>query len=145
MNALAIVINVVLILISIVLIVAVLMQQGQRQGLGAIGGGAETFFGKNKSKGYEAKMAKITKIGAAVFIVLAIVATIMTSRGVNRDDAVGEIPGVEELTPTEVPAGGATEVPAELPAEIPAEAAEVPTEAPAAATEAPTEAPATNG
>ncbi|NLF28483.1 MAG: preprotein translocase subunit SecG, partial [Clostridiales bacterium] len=42
MNALAIVINVVLILISIVLIVAVLMQQGQRQGLGAIGGGAET-------------------------------------------------------------------------------------------------------
>ncbi|NLF29063.1 MAG: 30S ribosomal protein S2, partial [Clostridiales bacterium] len=80
-------------------------------------------------------------IGAAVFIVLAIVATIMTSRGVNRDDAVGEIPGVEELTPTEVPAEGATEVPAE----IPAEAAEVPTEAPAAATEAPTEAPATNG
>ncbi len=84
MNPLAVVIDIVLILISIVLIVAVLMQQGQRQGLGAIGGGAETFFGKNKSKGYEAKMAKITKIGATVFIVLAIVATIITARSLNQ-------------------------------------------------------------
>ena len=40
MTALSIIINIVLILVSIVLIVAVLMQQGQRQGLGAIGGGA---------------------------------------------------------------------------------------------------------
>ena len=50
MTALSIIIDIILILISIVLIVVVLMQQGQRQGLGAIGGGAETFFGKNKAK-----------------------------------------------------------------------------------------------
>ena len=43
MNGLMIVINILLILVAIVLIVAVLLQQGQRQGLGAIGGGAETF------------------------------------------------------------------------------------------------------
>ena len=47
MTALSIIISIVLILVSIVLIAAVLMQQGQRQGLGAIGGGAETFLGKN--------------------------------------------------------------------------------------------------
>ena len=40
MTALSIVLDIVLILISLVLIAAVLMQQGQRQGLGAIAGGA---------------------------------------------------------------------------------------------------------
>ena len=80
MNAWTIILDIVLILISIVLIIAVLLQQGQRQGLGAIAGGAETFFGKNKAKSYEAKMAKITKIGAAIFIVAAIAATIVAAR-----------------------------------------------------------------
>ena len=79
MSALTIILDIVLILISIVLIIAVLLQQGQRQGLGAISGGAETFFGKNKAKSYEAKMAKVTKIGAAIFIVAAIAATIVAS------------------------------------------------------------------
>ena len=51
MSALSIILDIVLILISIVLIVAVLMQQGQREGLGAIAGGADTFFGKGKAKG----------------------------------------------------------------------------------------------
>ena len=73
MTALSIIIDIVLILISIVLIVTVLMQEGQRQGLGAIGGGAETFFGKNKAKGLEAKLALITKICAIAFVVLAII------------------------------------------------------------------------
>ena len=140
MNPLAIIINVVLILISIVLIVAVLMQQGQRQGLGAIGGGAETFFGKNKSKGYEARMAKITKIGAAVFIVLAMVATILTARSTadkpSLDEALQQIQqelsesGIEsefvdegEVDPAEAPVDEvpATEVPADDAVEAPAE------------------------
>ena len=79
MNAWTVILDIVLILISIVLIIAVLLQQGQRQGLGAISGGAETFFGKNRAKSYEAKMAKVTKIGAAIFIVAAIAATIVAS------------------------------------------------------------------
>ena len=79
MTALSIIIDIVLILISIVLIVTVLMQEGQRQGLGAIGGGAETFFGKNKAKSMEGRLQRYTKIAAAIFIVLAIVATIITS------------------------------------------------------------------
>ena len=92
MNAWTIILDIVLILISIVLIIAVLLQQGQRQGLGAIAGGAETFFGKNKAKSYEAKMAKITKIGAAIFIVAAIAATIVAARTAPADttDAAGD-------------------------------------------------------
>ena len=80
MTALSIIIDIVLILISIVLIVVVLMQEGQRQGLGAIGGGAETFFGKNKGKSMEGRLQKITKIAAIVFIVLAIIFAIMAAR-----------------------------------------------------------------
>ena len=60
MTALSIIISIVLILVSIVLIAAVLMQQGQRQGLGAISGGAETFLGKNKASTLEGKLKLIT-------------------------------------------------------------------------------------
>ncbi len=76
----SIAINIVLIIISLVLIIAVLMQEGNKQGLGAIGGAAETFMGKNKSKGYEGKLLAITKIGAAVFVVIAILATWLNAR-----------------------------------------------------------------
>ncbi len=76
----SIVINIILIIISLVLIIAVLMQEGNKQGLGAIGGAAETFMGKNKSKSYEGKLLKITKIGAAVFVVIAILATWLNAR-----------------------------------------------------------------
>ncbi len=63
----------VLILISIVLIVIVLMQEGKSAGLsGAIAGGAETFFGKNKGRTYEAKLAKFTKFVAIAFFVLSL-------------------------------------------------------------------------
>ena len=79
MNALSIILNIVLILVSLVLIAVVLMQQGQRQGLGAISGGAETFFGKGKAKGLDAKLQKITKIAAVVFIILAIATTMVVA------------------------------------------------------------------
>ena len=73
MAAFMLIINIVIVLVAIVLIVSVLMQQGNRAGLGTIGGGAETFFGKSKAKSYEGKLELITKISAAVFTVLVIV------------------------------------------------------------------------
>ncbi len=170
MNAWTVILDIVLILISIVLIIAVLLQQGQRQGLGAIAGGAETFFGKNKAKGYEAKMAKITKIGAAIFIVAAIAATIVsahTAPGDTADITDDVVYTAEELEHdhdgdgvpdhtadehTDETAADATEAPADESAATPAadeaaEATDEATEAPAAdvteeATAAPTEAPA---
>lgn len=91
MTALSIILDIVLILISLVLIAAVLMQQGQRQGLGAIAGGAETFFGKNKSRGLDGKLQKITKIAAVVFIVLAIVTTIVVAHNASSSAAVTDV------------------------------------------------------
>ena len=67
-------VNIVYIVICVALIVIVLLQSGRQAGLsGSIAGGAETFFGKNKAKGMEAKLALITKICAIVFVVLSIV------------------------------------------------------------------------
>ena len=62
-----------LIIVALIMIVTVLLQSSETSGLGAVSGAAETFFGKNKAKGMEAKLALVTKICAAVFVVLAIV------------------------------------------------------------------------
>ena len=69
----SVVIGILLILVSLVMIVTVLLQSSERSGLGAVSGAAETFFGKNKAKGLEAKLALVTKICAIAFVVLAIV------------------------------------------------------------------------
>ncbi len=69
-----IIIGVLLILTSLLIVVLVLLQQSRRAGLsGAIAGGADTFFGKNKSRSIESKLARFTKIFGVVFFVLALV------------------------------------------------------------------------
>ncbi len=79
MGALDIVLGVVLIILSLVTIVIVLMQKSREGGLsGAItGGGADTFFGKNKGRTREAMLAKATKYIAIIFFVLAFASTLL--------------------------------------------------------------------
>ena len=73
-----IILGIVLILLSVAIIVLVLLQESKSAGLsGAIAGGAETFFGKNKSRTMESKLVLITKIIALSFFVLALVATLL--------------------------------------------------------------------
>lgn len=73
-----IILGVILLLLSVAIIVLVLLQEGKSAGLsGAIAGGAETFFGKNKSRTMESKLVLITKIIAISFFVLALVATLL--------------------------------------------------------------------
>ncbi len=68
----------ILIVVSIVMIVIILMQQSKAQGLsGAIAGGAETFFGKNKGRTMEAKLSKITKVLCVVFVILSLGTTVL--------------------------------------------------------------------
>ena len=57
------------IVVSIALILTVLLQHGKQQGLsGAIAGGAETFFGKNKGKTIDAMLKKFTAAFAVLFV-----------------------------------------------------------------------------
>ncbi len=71
-------IGAILIISAVVIIVTVMLQQSKQQGLsGAIAGGADTFFDKNKGRTVEAKLSKITKIVAIVFFVIGLAAVIM--------------------------------------------------------------------
>ena len=61
------------VLVCIVATVLVLLQEGRSQGLGAIAGAAETYWGKNKGRSMEGNLVKWTKILTVVFFLLAIV------------------------------------------------------------------------
>ena len=68
------VITVIQVLCSLVLVAIVMLQSGKSAGLsGAIGGGADTFLSKNKAKSADARMAKMTKWVAIVFMVITLV------------------------------------------------------------------------
>lgn len=68
----SVVIGILLIIAALIMVVTVLLQSSEKNGIGAVSGAAETFFGKNKASGMEAKLALITKISAVVFVVLCI-------------------------------------------------------------------------
>ena len=68
----SVVFGILLMIAAIIMIVTIMLQSSERSGLGAVSGAAETFFGKNKAKGMEAKLAMITKISATVFVVLSV-------------------------------------------------------------------------
>ena len=68
-----IILGILLIISSVAIVALVLLQEGKSQGLsGAIAGGAETFFGKNKGRTIEAKLVSLTRIVAIVFFVLVL-------------------------------------------------------------------------
>ncbi len=68
-------ITIIQLIACVALVVIVLMQSGKSAGLsGAIGGGSgDTFLAKNKAKTLDARLARLTKWVAAVFIVLTLV------------------------------------------------------------------------
>ena len=61
------------IIVCVALAVIVLLQEG-KAGLGALAGGnnSDSFWGKNKGRSTEGKLANITKVLAVVFILLAL-------------------------------------------------------------------------
>lgn len=77
MSALQYALAFLVIIVSIIIVVLVLLQESKQQGIGAITGAAESFFGKNKDKTIEAKLSKLTKLFGTVFFVLAFVAALL--------------------------------------------------------------------
>ncbi len=73
-----IILGVILMICSLIIVAVVLLQESRSAGLsGAIAGGAETFFGKNKGRTAEQKLVKITKIAAIIFFVLTLLCTLL--------------------------------------------------------------------
>ena len=68
------VLTIIYVIFCIFLVAVVLLQSGKTAGLsGAIAGGMDTFLSKNKAKTWDAKLAKMTKCVAIVFMVLTLV------------------------------------------------------------------------
>ena len=66
--------GIVQLVLSVLLVVIVLLQQSRRQGLsGTISGAADTFFSKNKSKGLDALLSKLTIVVAVLFVIVTLV------------------------------------------------------------------------
>ncbi|MBV7505818.1 preprotein translocase subunit SecG [Bacillus sp. sid0103] len=65
-----------LVIVSIGLIGVVILQSGKSAGLsGAISGGAESLFGKQKARGLDLILQRITIVLAILFILLSIAVT----------------------------------------------------------------------
>ena len=73
METVKLVLSIVQVLICVFIIVAVLMQQGASEGLGAVSGGSETFFGKSGARGMQGTLSKCTAVAAIVFGIIVIV------------------------------------------------------------------------
>ena len=69
--------SILLLLVCFFLIGVVIFQEGNSQGLGAVGGMAESYWGKNKGRSLEGKLQKLTAIAAALFIILSLVLNII--------------------------------------------------------------------
>ena len=74
MQFVALFLKILLVIFSLGLIIAVLLQSGKSAGLsGAITGGAEHLFGKQKSRGMDAILEKVTVVLAVGFIILSVI------------------------------------------------------------------------
>ena len=73
MQILITILTILFVIDCIALTVVVLMQEGKSQGLGAIAGAADTYWGKNKGRSMEGGLVKATTIMGVLFFVLAVV------------------------------------------------------------------------
>ena len=73
MEILKIVITILFVIDCIALSAVVLMQEGKSAGLGTSAGMADTYWGRNKGRSMEGTLVKVTKILAALFLILAAV------------------------------------------------------------------------
>ena len=76
MTTIGMVLTGILAVLAVVLCIIILMQSKRSAGLGAIGGGGsggDTYWSKNKGHSVEGALEKYTKIGGALFMILALV------------------------------------------------------------------------
>ncbi len=135
MNTVQIVLGILLLVSAIFLIVAVLMQDSKKHGLsGAISGGAETYFGKQKGSTVSKRLSKLTLVIAIVFVVITLVlyviqdqfnpydiggdaTTTANTDGTDTSEPEGTGTSEPEGTSTSEPEGTGTSAPDETDAE----------------------------
>lgn len=76
MTTIGMVLTGILAVVAVALCVIILMQSKRSAGLGAIGGGSgngDTYWSKNKGHSVEGALERYTKIGGALFMIIAFV------------------------------------------------------------------------
>ena len=77
MEILRTILTVIYVIDCIALTVVVLMQEGKQQGLGAIAGISDTYWGRNKGRSMEGALEHFTRYGAIVFMIITIILNIL--------------------------------------------------------------------
>ena len=67
-----IILSVIYAILGVAISAVILMQEGKSQGLGALGGIADSYWGKNKGRSMEGALEKFTKYGAMAFMLITI-------------------------------------------------------------------------
>lgn len=81
MSTLAIVLSVLDIILALAVIVLFLAQEGNDQGMGVIGGGADSFYNKSKGRTLEEKLKKYTLYCVVLFAVVSVALYLCINRG----------------------------------------------------------------
>ncbi|MGI6080410.1 MAG: preprotein translocase subunit SecG [Candidatus Avilachnospira sp.] len=74
---LTVLVSIIYVILGVAIAAIILMQEGNTQGLGSIGGMADSYWGKIKGRSMEGNLEKFTKYGAVVFLILALVLDIL--------------------------------------------------------------------
>ena len=70
--------TILLLAVDVFLIAVILLQEGKTAGInGSISGGADTFLSKNKAKSLDAKLAKMTKWVAIIWIIITLILSLI--------------------------------------------------------------------
>lgn len=69
-------VKIILVIVSLGLILSVLLQKGKSAGLsGAISGGAEHLFGKQKARGLDLLLSRATIVLGTLFVILCVISS----------------------------------------------------------------------
>ena len=73
MSVIQVILSIIYVILGVAISIVILMQEGKSQGLGALGGIADSYWGKNKGRSMEGMLVKLTRIFVILFIVIAAV------------------------------------------------------------------------
>lgn len=77
MSVVEIILGFLILFAAIAITAAVVLQEGHDEGMGAISGNSESFFGMGKGRSYDDILARGTKILGIVFVVLIVLVNII--------------------------------------------------------------------
>ncbi|HRN40255.1 MAG TPA: preprotein translocase subunit SecG [Ruminococcus bromii] len=63
-------------------LLAIILQEGNQQGIGAVTGVADSYFSKNKARSIDAFLSRWTKVFAAIFVIFVIALNVLSKFGI---------------------------------------------------------------